>query len=226
MTFMNSPGVRRGLSHLAGAMVPIAIAASMAQAQARPAKPAAAKAIADSSMINPPVRQSWTSDKMRFGIGDIVTIIIRESTAASANLTDNNSETRKKTLGLDIEPPASPTGISTNVKMTMGFNNNGTSRKSGDAVRQNDFHTLMSARVIGVSPTGMLQIRGHKIVNVDKNQQDVTVKGWIRPQDITIGVNTIESSRIADAEIDYGQKGALGKPRSGLLSKILGALWP
>jgi len=81
-------------------------------------------------------------------------------------------------------------------------------------------------RVIAVSPTGMLQIRGHKLVNIDKNQQDVVVTGWIRPQDISPATNAVLSSHIADAEIDYAQKGAIGTPKSGVLSKILGAIWP
>jgi flagellar L-ring protein precursor FlgH len=182
--------------------------------------------VADSLSLQPAQRQSWTSDKMRFGIGDIVTVLIDERTLASANLTDNNSETRKKGLGLDVEPPSTPTAPSASTKVTMNFNNDGNSQKSGVASRQNNFKSEMSARVIAVSPTGMLQIRGHKLVNVDKNQQDVVLSGWIRPQDIAASSNTIESARIADAEINYAQKGALGAPRTGILSKVLGAIWP
>lgn len=219
---------RRGsprLARLFAALGCLAAAAGIAGAQARATKAASAP-VADSLAIQPPTRQSWTSDKMRFGIGDIVTILISERTQASANLTDNNSETRLKQLGLDIEPPANPTGVSPNIKTNMEFDHTGNSRKRGEALRQNDFRSMISARVVAVSPTGMLQLRGHKLVNVDNNQQDVVVTGWVRPQDIAVGTNTIESSRIADAQIDYGQKGALGRPRTGLLSRLLGVLWP
>ena len=85
----------------------------------------------------------------------------------------------------------------------------------------------MSVRVIGVSPQGMLQIRGHKLVNIDKNQQDVVVTGWIRPQDVDVASNAVLSTKIADAQIEYAQKGgSLGTPRSGILSKVLGIIWP
>jgi flagellar L-ring protein precursor FlgH len=209
----------------------LSLAASAAHAQAAPAaargRPAnAAPAMVDSLAAQPAMRQSWTSDKMRFGVGDIVTILIVERTAASANLTDNNTDNRKKGMDLHNQPPSSPGAPSSNVAVTMGFDNNGDSRKSGQALRQNDFRSTISARVIAVSPTGMLRIRGHKMVNVDKNQQDVTVTGWIRPQDVGVGNNSVESTRIADAEIDYGQKGALGTPKSGILSKVLGLVWP
>ena len=196
-----------------------------AQAKGKTA-PVAAPVVADSFAAQPTGRQSWTSDKMRFGIGDIVTILIDESTNASANLTDNNSETKAKNLEMDFQPPGAAAAATGPTSVSANFNNNGNSQKSGQAMRQNEFKSTLSARVIAVSPTGMLKIRGHKLVNVDKNQQDVTVTGWIRPQDIAVGANTIASSRIADAEVDYGQKGALGKPRSGLLSRVVGAIWP
>ncbi|MHB1310434.1 MAG: flagellar basal body L-ring protein FlgH [Gemmatimonadaceae bacterium] len=215
----------RYATHLLALVAVMAVLPGMALGQGK-GKKTAATAVADSFALQPATRQSWTSDRMHFAIGDIVTILITERTQASANLADNNSGTRRRQLGLDIEPPASPTGVSTSVKATMDFQNDGASHTSGAAIRQNDFRSLISARVIGISPTGMLQIRGHKLVNVDNNKQDVVLTGWVRPQDIAVGTNTVESARIADAEIKYGQQGALGRPRSGIISRLLGALWP
>ena len=184
------------------------------------------KAATDSFALQPVARVSWTSDRMRYGIGDIITIQIDESTLASAGLIDNNSERRDKKMGLSMHPPASPGAPSGAVDVTMGFNQNGDSRKSGEAVRKNAFRTMVSARVIAVSPTGMLQVKGKKMIDIDKNQQDVTITGWIRPQDIEPSSNMVASARMADADVQYVQKGDLGKPRSGILSRILGSLWP
>ena len=207
-------------------LLALGFAASL-PAQASPGtKRPAAPAVADSFALQPVSRSSWTSDRQRYGIGDIITVMIDERTLASANLTDNNSESKEKRLGLNIAPPAAPGAPSGAMKATMDFNQSGDSRKHGDAIRGNSFRSALSARVIAVSPTGMLQVRGKKMVNVDENQQDVTVTGWIRPQDIAVGTNTVESTRLADAEVVYGQKGALGKPRSGILSRVLGAIWP
>lgn len=213
---------RRAIAQAAIAIALLAAACSPAAAQAKGKKVDAAPVVADSFALQPPVRQSWTSDNMRYHIGDIVTIVIDENTTASANLTDNNSESRKKGLALDVEspPPAAPTTARIN------FNNNGDSQKSGNVLRQNGFTAQMSARVVSVSPSGLLKISGHKLVNVDKSQQDVTLSGWIRSEDIAAGTNSVSSARLADAEINYVQKGSLGTPRAGFLSKVLGALWP
>ena len=205
----------------AAELLPITALALAAQSKTAP------KPVADSLALQPPVRQSWTSDKMRYGVGDIIMVMINERTSANANLTDNNSENRSKSLGLNIRPPASPGAPSANVDVSMDFNNNGNSRKAGLANRGNEFSSQMSVRVIGVSPQGMLQIRGHKLVNIDKNQQDVVVTGWIRPQDVDVASNAVLSTKIADAQIEYAQKGgSLGTPRSGILSKVLGIIWP
>ena len=223
--------MRRSIS----ALVLLALAASFAGAQAANAPAAKAPAKGKAVVAAPPVdsvapqytgRQSWTSDRFRLGIGDIVTVMVNDQTLASATTTNNASDTRQKALDFSLTPPASGTKAVTAIAATAGFNNAGDSKQSGEAVRNNVFQSTLSARVIAVSPTGMLQIRGRKMVNVDKNMQEVTLTGWIRPQDIDVGANTVESTRMADADIVVTQKGALGKPRSGIISKVVGALWP
>ena len=79
---------------IAGAMA-LATATLGAQARTGAGAAKAAPPVLDSLAAAPAQRQSWTSDKQRLGIGDIVTILIDERTLASANLTDNNSETKQ-----------------------------------------------------------------------------------------------------------------------------------
>ncbi len=210
------------IPQIALSLVLVIAAATPAAAQAKGKKADPLPVVADSFALQPPVRQSWTSDNMRYRVGDIVTILIDESTTASANLTDNHTDNREKGLGLNIQPP--PPALATTA--TLNFNNNGDSQRSGTVLRQNGFSAQLSARVVAVSPTGLLRIAGHKLVNVDKSQQDVTLSGWIRSEDIVAGTNTVSSARLADAEINYVQKGSLGTPKAGVISKILGALWP
>jgi flagellar L-ring protein precursor FlgH len=209
-----------------GALAPTAIAQA-AKAPAKGAKGAASASPAvDSVAPQYTGRQSWTSDRFRLGVGDIVTVVVNDQTLASANTNNTASDSRTKALDFSVKPPNSPTKASVAIAATAGFNNNGNSKQAGEATRNNVFQSTLSARVIAVSPTGMLQIRGRKMVNVDKNQQEVTLTGWIRPQDIDIGSNAVESSRVADADIVVTQKGGLGKPKSGILSKVVGAIWP
>ena len=84
----------------------------------------------------------------------------------------------------------------------------------------------MSVRIVAVdSTTGLLQVKGAKLVDVDRNKQEVTFTGWVRPQDVS-PQNTVESFRVADAQLLYTAKGGLGKPKGGILGRILGMVWP
>ncbi|MDQ8153264.1 MAG: flagellar basal body L-ring protein FlgH [Gemmatimonadota bacterium] len=213
------------MRHLLSITLCFTVAAPSALAQA--AKKGAAPAPpVDSVAPQYTGRQSWTSDRYRLGVGDIVTVLVNDQTLASASTNNSATDIRAKELDFSIKPPDSPTKAATAIAATAGFNNNGDSKQTGEATRNNIFQSTLSARVIAVSPTGMLQIRGRKMVNVDRNQQEVTLTGWVRPQDIDIGSNMVESTRVADADIIVSQKGKLGKPKSGILSKIVGMVWP
>jgi flagellar L-ring protein precursor FlgH len=63
------------------------------------------------------------------------------------------------------------------------------------------------------------------MVDVDKNKQLMTLSGWLRPQDVST-TEEAASSRVADAQIVYTAQGSLGKPRSGILTRLLGVVWP
>lgn len=175
----------------------------------------------DSTATAPRRRPSWTSDRLRLGVGDVVTVLIDERTLASAILSDQDASRRGSSLDMNISTPG---GASSAASVRSG--QDGDSRRSGQAMRQNDFRSEMSARVVAVSPGGMLQLKGEKRVQLDQNTQTVTVTGWVRPQDIATATNTVESSRLADAEIAYTQDGALGKPKRGILTRVLGIIWP
>jgi flagellar L-ring protein precursor FlgH len=196
--------------------------AAGAQGKKAPPKPAPIDSVAPQYTG----RQSWTSDRFRMGIGDIVTVLVNDQTLASATTNNTAVDSRAKNLDFSVKPPDSPTKPSVAIAAKAGFSNAGDSKQSGEATRNNVFQSTLSARVIAVSPTGMLQIRGRKLVNVDRNQQEVQLTGWVRPQDIDVGSNQVESTRVADAELVVTQKGKLGKPKSGIMSKIVGAIWP
>jgi flagellar L-ring protein precursor FlgH len=167
------------------------------------------------------LRRSWTSDRLRVQVGDVITVLIDERTLASAGLRDHDVDRRSRDMGVQANMPG---GTSMGGSLSSGQDND--ARRTGESVRQNNFRSEVSARVIAVSPTGMLQLQGEKELLVDRAVQKVTVTGWVRPNDISVATNTVESWRMADARIAYAQSGDLGKPRGGIITRILGKLWP
>ena len=84
----------------------------------------------------------------------------------------------------------------------------------------------ISARVIQVLPNGNLVVRGSREITVNYEKQYIIVQGVVRPEDIS-PENTVLSTYIADAKIDYTGKGDLSRQqRQGWLSRLIDVIWP
>jgi flagellar L-ring protein precursor FlgH len=187
-------------------------------------QPAAAEP-ADSADAPPakPVRQSWTSDRRAFVTGDVITVMVDEYTLASANLGNTSTDNRRRSN--DFSVGMKTAASSTTMGATLASNSNGDQTQLGEATRQNRFTAEMTVRVIEVLPNGTLKVEGKKLVNVDQNKQEVTISGFVRPHDVS-SFNQVASSRVAELRVDYKNDGAMGKPKSGLVWKLFGWLWP
>ena len=85
----------------------------------------------------------------------------------------------------------------------------------------------MTARVVRVLPGGLLLIEGDKNLQVNSEQQAITVRGIIRTADITTN-NTVASTQIADMEIRVNGKGIVGDAvrRPNFLYRLILGLLP
>lgn len=164
-------------------------------------------------------RQSWLSDRRDFHLGDIVTVLVDEYTLTSLDKEVNASENRQRTLGLGISTPTS------NKSFGINSNNGNQSQNSGLDARTNRLTTDMSARVVAIAPNGVMQLKGTKMINVEESKVNLTLTGWVRVQDVAPD-NSIQSFRMADAILDYQADGPLGKAKSGIIGRLLGAFWP
>jgi len=174
-----------------------------------------------------PVRRlvSWTGDRREFQVGDIITVLVSEATLATATKSQSGSDqqTRKNDLGLN--PPQVGASPLPSIAMDMSMDKNSSSKQSGDAKRNLNFKGDISVRVVGMDKNGLLQIKGTKLVDVDKNKQTLNLTGWVRPEDIS-PANVVVSERIADVQMTYALNGDLGKTRGGILGRLVSVFWP
>ncbi|QJR36477.1 flagellar basal body L-ring protein FlgH [Gemmatimonas groenlandica] len=201
--------------------VALALSAHPVLAQAAGAQAAPATA---STVTVPPVapikpRESWTADRRNFAVGDIITILIDDYTISTAVKENSASDTRTRGLSVNAKLPTSSKQIG------IDSRNNADQQQRGSARRENRFQNEMSVRIIAVGPNGLLQLKGTKKIDIDKALQDIVFTGWVRSQDVSTS-NVIESSRVADAQLGYASPGPLGKPKQGMITKVLGAFWP
>jgi flagellar L-ring protein precursor FlgH len=87
---------------------------------------------------------------------------------------------------------------------------------------QTTFASDMEATVIGVLPSGALEITGDQKMTINGQDQVLHVTGYVRPEDID-STDTVLSSRIANVQGAF--RGNFQEKNVGLLRRILGWLF-
>ncbi len=157
-------------------------------------------------------------------VDDVVTILVVEqasSVTSGSVATDRQSKAR---TGFDtLFGPRVPTSLLPNL---VGFEGSSSLEGEGSTSRQVSVSTTLSARVTHVLPNGNLALEGIKRIGINGEQQEVKVRGVIRPIDLG-RQNTVPSDRLAMLEVTVNGKGvvadAIRKPHFlvNLLTKVL-----
>ncbi len=158
--------------------------------------------------------RSLYADRKAVKEGDVLTVLIYESTTASSRAdtktSKSDSASTKPGVGplLSLLPEWSVSG-------KTGSQASGTTTRSGTLVGK------ISVVVKEVLPSGNLKVEGARTVGVNGEKEKIVLTGIVRPEDVS-AENTVASTAIAEAEIHYEGKGPVGsKQREGLLTKLL-----
>ena len=188
-------------------------------AQAQQATPSAVGTADSAAARVSPYRAAWIADPRPLRVGDLLTVYLDEQTAARERVSRTASAARgqKGTLsaGFDGKSTIGPSSFQTGM--------DGNSRDVGEANRYGDLSGVITVRVQSVGPGGLAQVSGSRKITIDGREQQATLTGLVRPEDVG-ATNVIYSSRIADAQIAY--TGNKLSPRGGFLGRILSMLWP
>jgi flagellar L-ring protein precursor FlgH len=157
-------------------------------------------------------------------VDDVVTIVVTESVNAVASGVSTTERASSATQSISqLAGIKSPTGALANLLGTTGDQKlNGT----GSTSRAATLTATLTGRVVKVLPGGMLLIEGDKNIQVNSEQQSITVRGVVRTADIS-NANTVASTQVADMEIKVNGKGVVGdaiRQPNALYRFILGLL--
>ncbi len=164
--------------------------------------------------------RSLIGDSKARAVGDLVTIIIKESTTA----TQDTSAERKKETSTDASVtsfhyPASKFLTHNGEKPQFKWGSKRTSKGEGKTDTESELETKVTARVIDVQPNGNLLIEATREIEIAGSTQKIVLTGVVRPDDIAAD-NTVESTYIADAKITY--EGPMPEVmKRGLLERLL-----
>lgn len=138
-------------------------------------------------------------------VGDVVTLIVFENTNAKSTgdvNTQRSYQTNSAITGL-------PGGTSTSLVNPLFAANSATTLKGqGETSSGSNVTTTLTARVIGVLPSGSLIVEAERRVLINSQHETVVVRGVLRPGDIGPN-NTATSTALADLEIELKGKGVV-----------------
>jgi flagellar L-ring protein precursor FlgH len=202
---------------------PSALDEYVAQAHRR----AAANAIASpgSLFASEAVWSNLATDDRARSIDDIVTIVVNEQASAVSTGVTNTSRASSASAALTSAvgtlPAAGRLANLLNVNSAQALNGQGTTS------RVTTLTTTITARVTDVLPNGYLVIEGHRTLLVNSENQVVTLRGVIRPADLT-NANTVLSGSVAQMELRINGKGVVNDAihRPNFLYRLILGLLP
>jgi flagellar L-ring protein precursor FlgH len=171
-------------------------------------------------------RQSdaWFGRGRNYQVGDIITVLLNESTQAARTQNTDVSREAKNTF---------PTGASTAIGGVhpllkgLDLNNNKTSSTGkGTADQLATLSGSVAVTVVEILANGNLMVRGEKKLGLAEGTEVIQVSGVIRPEDV--GPNsTVQSRRLANAQIAYRGSGDLANAtKAGWGTTLMHKFWP
>ncbi len=172
----------------------------------------------------------YQSDERAQFVNDVINIVIDERATASR---DTSTETKREDsqeaalnemLGLvkemESRHPNFDGAKALSLASKAGF------KGEGKTARNDRLQATVPAMVRKVLPNGSLFIEGHRAILVNNEENHFYISGVIRRIDIDQD-NTVLSSRIADAQIEFTGRGNLTRgSEKGWFSSILDYIWP
>jgi len=166
-----------------------------------------------------------TSELRASQVNDVVTILVAESASAATTGATKTGRTSSASSAINalggVAKAAGPWANLANLSGTTAVNG------QGSTSRDITFSTTLTARVTRVLPNGYLVVEGSKDIQVNSERQAITVRGVIRPTDLST-TNVVRSDRLGQMEIRLNGKGVVGDAirRPFILYRLLMGMLP
>ncbi len=165
-------------------------------------------------------------------VGDIITILIAEKHKGSKSA-DTSAE-KDSTITNSLQGSAlgylGIPGVRLGAEATRGLGIDASAKNKfggkGATNREDTLTGTISAIVTEVLPNGDLRVEGRREVTVNSERQIMTIAGIVRRVDVNTK-NTVQSTAIADAKIEYSGLGVVDDvQRPGWFVRILDWIYP
>lgn len=158
-------------------------------------------------------------------IGDIITVVLSESTSSSKSsnveITKESETDVVPTSILGTTPSLGEFALDSSLTADRDF------KGEAEADQSNQLRGSISVTVVDIFPNGTLVVRGEKWITLNRGNEFIRISGLIRPSDVSPN-NTVMSTKIANARITYSGTGELADSQQmGWLGRFFNsAIWP
>lgn len=147
--------------------------------------------------------------------GDLITVLITESTAATFTAQTTTSKSDAANINKGLGP------VLGNIIPNLGVGASSATQGAGATTQAGSFTGTVTAVVKKVFPNGTMLIEGARDIVYNRETQTIKLTGIVRREDIAPN-NTILSSLVANAQIRATGKGQISdRQRKGLLMRLL-----
>ena len=145
-------------------------------------------------------------------IGDMITVVLQEQTDAEKSA---DTGTNKSTSTEIVDPIIfgnSPTHNG-NPMFRNSLESEHAFDGTGESSQSNSLSGSVTVSVVEVLANGNLRVQGEKWISINQGEEYIRLRGIVRPSDINAD-NTISSTRVANAQIQYSGNGLLNETNS------------
>jgi flagellar L-ring protein precursor FlgH len=165
------------------------------------------------------------ADKRAAGVGDILTIIVQET---SSQVKNNETKTEKNSSWTAaISSMLFPGWGAVKGSMpAVSYNSDLKHDGSGAINNSQTMVAQVAVKVVDVLPNHNLVIEGRRETSFSGERQTIVLHGIVRPEDVS-SANTVLSYNVADASIQIDGKGTVtDAQRKGWFTRILDKVIP
>lgn len=191
-----------------------------------PPEPAAKPVLTTGSLFANGLSNGLYSDNKARREGDIITVVLKENTQASKKAKTEFGKDSSNSFDPIVGLGGRNVSVAGN-SLQLGMNSSSDFKGDSKADQSNSLVGDISVNVLRVMQNGNLVIRGEKWLTLNTGKEYIRLTGVIRPEDVD-SRNTVESTKIANARIEYSGTGAShGGQGPGWLTRFFSsALWP
>jgi len=145
-------------------------------------------------------------DRRARNVGDVITVVLRENVTSTKQA--GTTLARKSSID-DSVGAVSGLPLKTLQGLQFSASENKSADNSGSSTQSGDFTGTIATTVAEVLPNGNLLVSGDKQIQINYGVQHLRFSGIINPVNVRPD-NSIQSTAVANARLEYREDGALG----------------